>query len=240
MITQKQLKDYFLSLKNAVYVWGADGQKITQELMDSLYKSHGTAKYNKTYYKNKFIEGCGRIGADCSGAFRKVSGYDTTAAGYYNRCKKKGKISTLPKNKICMVFKRDYKKKINHIGCYTGDGYVSELASSKLNYQRKKLDGNGWDDWGYPDFISDYDTYSTDYGKEEEEMNMPTIKKGSTGKVVKIWQVIVGVEVDGEFGSKTKATTIELQKELFPDEPKEWDGIVGPKTWKGGLDTIIN
>ncbi len=240
MITQKEMKDHFLSLKNAVYIWGANGQKITEELMDALYKSYGTTKYNREYYKKKLIEGLGRIGADCSGAFRKISGYDATAAGYYNRCKKKGKIDSLPKDKICMVFKRDYKNKINHIGCYTGDGYVSEMASSKLNYERKKLDGNGWDDWGFPDFVSDYDTYSTGYGKEDEEMNMPTIKKGSTGKVVKIWQVIAGVEVDGEFGSKTKVATIEMQKELFPDEPNEWDGIVGPKTWKAGLTVITN
>ena len=71
MITQKEMKSHFLSLKNAVYVWGANGQKITEALMDALYKSYGTSKYNREYYKNKLIEGLGRIGADCSGAFKK-------------------------------------------------------------------------------------------------------------------------------------------------------------------------
>ena len=155
-VTQKQLKEHFLSLKDALYVWGANCKVITKEYMDKLFRDCGTDKYDREYYNKALEEGEGKIGSDCSGALNPVSGYDTTAQGYYGRCTGKGKIDTIPKDKVLLVFKRNSKKKITHVGCYTGDGYVSEMASTKKDYQRKPLDGNGWDDWGLPDFV-DYD-----------------------------------------------------------------------------------
>ena len=73
---------------------------------------------------------------------------------------------------------------------------------------------------------------------EGNEFDMPTIKKGSKGKAVKVWQAIIDVEIDGDFGSKTKAATIEFQKKAFPNDSSEWDGIVGSKTWKAGLESL--
>jgi peptidoglycan hydrolase-like protein with peptidoglycan-binding domain len=37
--------------------------------------------------------------------------------------------------------------------------------------------------------------------------------------------------VNGVFGPKTKAAVLAFQLDAFPGQPKEWDGIVGPKTW---------
>ncbi|MFG2873722.1 peptidoglycan-binding protein [Streptomyces sp. NPDC048337] len=36
---------------------------------------------------------------------------------------------------------------------------------------------------------------------------------------------------DGSFGPNTERAVINAQKALFPDQPAEWDGEVGPKTW---------
>lgn len=41
---------------------------------------------------------------------------------------------------------------------------------------------------------------------------------------------------DSFFDSGLKATVIEFQKIVFPNEPKEWDGIVGGKTWSKFLE----
>ena len=159
-VRQAELKQHFIDLGNngAIYVWGANGQTITQELVDKLFKSFGNSKYNRKYYDNKLKEGEGKPGADCSGAIKPMSGYDTTATGYYNHCVDKGDIAFIPTNKVCLVFKKNSSGRITHVGCYTADGYVSEMASSKLNYQRKPLKNNGWDLWGMPDFISDRKT----------------------------------------------------------------------------------
>lgn len=54
---------------------------------------------------------------------------------------------------------------------------------------------------------------------ESEEYDMTTIKKGSKGKAVKVWQIIVGATADGNFGSGTESATKTWQKVhgLTPD-----------------------
>ncbi len=63
---------------------------------------------------------------------------------------------------------------------------------------------------------------------------MPTIKRGSKGDAVKIWQVIVGATVDGNFGAKTEAATKEFQKK----HGLTVDGWVGAKSWPVGLRSV--
>lgn len=71
--------------------------------------------------------------------------------------------------------------------------------------------------------------------KKVSDTKMPTIKKGSAGKAVKIWQTIIDVSVDGAFGSKTEKATIAFQKA----HGLEQDGIVGAMTWKAGLESLL-
>lgn len=68
----------------------------------------------------------------------------------------------------------------------------------------------------------------------EEEYNMEIIKKGSKGKAVKIWQIVIGENADGIFGAGTERSTKEFQNKhgLLAD------GIVGKKSWKVGLDSV--
>jgi len=54
-----------------------------------------------------------------------------------------------------------------------------------------------------------------------------TIRQGSTGPDVVLWQKIVGVTADGVFGPKTDAATRKWQS----DYGLPADGIVGPLTW---------
>ena len=68
------------------------------------------------------------------------------------------------------------------------------------------------------------------------EYNMQTIRKGSKGKAVKIWQVILGytgTKIDGVFGSGTERDTKIWQKAHGLDD----DGVVGKKSWKAGLES---
>lgn len=64
-----------------------------------------------------------------------------------------------------------------------------------------------------------------------EEYHMPTIKYGSKGKAVKIWQIIVDVEPDGDFGPDTEEATRKFQQK----KNLTVDGIVGSKSWNAGL-----
>ena len=70
--------------------------------------------------------------------------------------------------------------------------------------------------------------------KSEEEYDMTTIKRGSKGKAVKVWQIIVGATADGTFGSGTESKT----KNWQASHGLIADGIVGPKSWKVGLESL--
>lgn len=70
--------------------------------------------------------------------------------------------------------------------------------------------------------------------KKVSDTKMPTIRKGSKGQAVKVWQVIVGVEVDGSFGDKTEAATKAFQKK----NKLTVDGVVGTNTWRSGLESV--
>ena len=66
--------------------------------------------------------------------------------------------------------------------------------------------------------------------KESEDYSMNTIKKGSKGKSVKVWQIIIGTTADGNFGSGTENMTKTWQKN---------HGLtVGKNSWKTGLESL--
>lgn len=71
-------------------------------------------------------------------------------------------------------------------------------------------------------------------GKKAEDTKMTEIKKGSKGKAVKVWQVILGINADGDFGATTLSKTKAFQKKHGLTQ----DGIVGDSTWKAGLKTL--
>jgi hypothetical protein len=69
-----------------------------------------------------------------------------------------------------------------------------------------------------------------------ESLPIPrTVKKGNTGKAVKVVQSILGgLTIDGKFGTKTDAAVRAYQKR----QGLTVDGIVGPKTWSVMLSTM--
>ena len=67
-----------------------------------------------------------------------------------------------------------------------------------------------------------------------EDYNMKTIKKGSKGNAVKVWQIIIGAAADGNFGSGTESATKTWQSK----HGLAADGIVGKMSWKAGLEAL--
>lgn len=155
MATDKQLVEWFEDLyKNkAIYLWGANGEEITKKLTDKLFNWFGSKTYSQKYYDAKLIEGINKIGADCSGAFKPISGFDTTAQGYYGRCTEKGSIVKIPRDKACQVFHKNLSGRITHIGLYCGNGYTIEMKSSKDNCVKQKLNLLRWTYYGVPDWM---------------------------------------------------------------------------------------
>ena len=63
---------------------------------------------------------------------------------------------------------------------------------------------------------------------------MPIIFKGSKGKAVEVWQVILGIEPTGYFDDATMLETEQFQRE----HRLVVDGIVEKFTWAAGLGTL--
>lgn len=77
-------------------------------------------------------------------------------------------------------------------------------------------------------------TAATTTSTNTEDYNMKTIKKGSKGNAVKVWQIIIGAAADGNFGSGTERMT----KTWQGNHGLTADGIVGAKSWKAGLEAL--
>ncbi|MCM1217040.1 MAG: peptidoglycan-binding protein [Lachnospiraceae bacterium] len=75
--------------------------------------------------------------------------------------------------------------------------------------------------------LSDSSTSSSPSTPNKEAKDMPLLKKGSKGEDVKTLQKLLGVDVDGIFGSKTEAAVKEFQQK----NKLKVDGKVGPETW---------
>lgn len=235
MKTQKEVKEYALAAKDWIYVWGANGEPLTQALINRLYRDYGSASYPLSYYNNKLATGAGKMAADCSGFMMPLSGYDDTAHGYYNACVQKGVIGGLLSDKVCLVFKRNSSGRMYHIGIYLGDGTVAEMASSAANYQHKSMYGAGWTHWGRPKWIDYSDAVDPHKCILDLDIPLPSLVKGHNCGYVKTLQQLLVARgystngVDGIFGSGTEAAVAQFQHDA--GVKVNYPGTVGAKTW---------
>ena len=233
---QRDARPYYINVKDShcIYVWGMNFCTIiTQETIDKAYRDNHTSKYNRKYYDDKLKEGKGKPGSDCSGMHHDLSGYDTTAQGYYNKCTGKGPFSTLPTHSLVLLFKGSSSQNIIHTGIYLGDGMCIHMKSSKDNCVYESVDKHGWTAYGFADFI--------DYSKPLDVKPVLTreLRINCKGVDVKLLQERLNTlgfncgKVDGVFGKNTKTAVINFQHSKKLTE----DGIVGKNTAKA-LDFI--
>lgn len=233
MVTQKQFKEHFENLLNgkAVYLWGANCEIITKELVDKLYRWYGSATYNRAYYDAKLEEGEGRIGADCSGAFYPLSDGDKTAKGYYNACSTKGNIKDMPRDVACMVFNKNW----THVAAYMGNGTTIEMRSSKMNvFEQVPFDESRWAYFGIPEWLEATPELKQEPAEVKEEVEIeggdPVIKN-----IQRFCNDYVDAElvIDGVFGSLTKAALCKALQHYLNvtyNAGLDEDGEFGPLT----------
>lgn len=130
-----------------VYLWGADVQVITKDLIEKLKKKFGTKHYEKISLEIHE----GKMGADCSGFLSPLSGTDMTAATYYAKCPKRGTIDKISTKKVCLIFRKE-NGNVVHVAIYTGDGYLTEMWNG---CERRKFIPSQWTYYGEPDWIEE-------------------------------------------------------------------------------------
>ena len=149
MISAAGFKTYLLGVyrATAVYMWGADCEIGTEELLKKKIEQFGEEHYREL--SKTRIEG--KICADCSGLLTPVSGVNMTAQNYYDRCEITGPANDLPKDKACLLFRKQ-SGRVVHVAGYTGDGYLVEMWNG---CERRKFKASEWTYYGFPTWLEE-------------------------------------------------------------------------------------
>ena len=141
----------------------------------------------------------------------------------------RGEIATLPRDKVCLVFRRD-DGKMAHVGIYQGDGWVIHAKGHDYGVVRERLESidKPLTHWGIP------------MGLYDGQYERPILRRGDNNQYVKIMQTYLVNDgyalkptksaadgCDGIFGQDTEATLMAFQA----DHGLPADGVCGPKTW---------
>lgn len=140
----------------------------------------------------------------------------------------------------------------SHAAIHVGNGRVVHARTDEGNSMTGDQSGNEirvQSYWNYPwNCVLRYpgggssaasDSASSSTSQSETGAVVSTnLRKGSKGAKVKELQenlIKLGYDLgkwgaDGDFGEDTRAAVIEFQKDAFPDNKAEWDGIVGKNT----------
>ena len=160
--TNTGLVAYCKAQKGKPYWYGTYGQKASKKLYNAKKK-----QYPKQYKWSYPTKDAGKKVHDCAGL---IKGYlwssspsaspkynakqDFGATGFYNKAKKKGKISSFKKIAVQLVFKGNDKTK-THVGVYIGNNYVIEAKGHKYGVIQSKFSTGGWKYWAQCHLIKD-------------------------------------------------------------------------------------
>lgn len=135
------------------YWFGTYGQKATAALYHKKKK-----QYPKHYKTKDFPKQYGKKVHDCAGLIKGAlwsntpnsqpkynKNQDFGATGFYNKAKKKGRISTFDRKSGRLVFKGNDKTK-THVGVYSG-GYVYEAKGHAYGVRKTKFNKRYWPYW---------------------------------------------------------------------------------------------
>lgn len=138
----------------------------------------------------------------------------------------------------------------SYVGTFENNGKTYNVIECTGSWERKILfswvDSDGvrrrWKGgvangrWAKHGKMTAWLAYGSDPKKEtcHISLDLPILKKGDTGKAVKLWQMIVGASADGIFGPATEKATKGFQN----TKKIAIDGIVGHDSWTSGLEEL--
>jgi len=236
------------------YVYASQGQNCTPEWRKSRIPYCPSEKYVSMINTNCPVlsgkqpacDGCDFVDTDvfdCAGFVLSllqragVPFYGQGATTQWNTASNwaaQGEISTMPKNLVCVVYKRK-EGKMSHAGMSMGDGGGGVIhCSTFVKRGNAYTDYSKWTHWGIPRGLYTDKELREAGIKVQDGDNLPTLRRGSQGDEVADLQMLMNskygyeLEVDGNFGRATEAAVKDFQSK----HGLTADGIVGKKTWK--------
>ena len=244
MTKAEEAKAWALSRVGCPYIYGGTGQICTtsyREARAAQYPNYAGKIYNNCPILSGKTDSCanckwcdadtnvGKRAYDCAQLVRwcmnhvgisMVSGANSQWT--QTNWESAGEIGSIPKNKLCIVYRYDDdKKRMGHTGIYLGDGYIVHAKGHDYGVVKELLGNPKFTHWGVPaGLYSEVNIYSM------------TLRKGDSGASARELQRLLNdhgysLDVDGKFGAKT----LEAVKDFQKKSGLKVDGIVGAQTW---------
>lgn len=150
-----------------------------------------------------------------------------------------GTIDTLPKDKLCLVYREDTDGKKHHTGIYCGNGKIIHAKGHDYGVVQQDLGVPKFTHWGIPRGLYDIG------GGTDMKPTWPTLRYGDSGLFVIILQGLLAANglgigksgllstgVDGKFGGKTQNAVKEYQAMTG----QNITGVCGSATWNSLLE----
>ena len=162
--------EYAKSKIGCGYIWGATGQKCNQELIKRLVlNGHVNPNIAKKWIGKQVFDCAGLVAK----AFQQVGiKLATGASSAWRKTKweSKGEISSLPKNKVCILYQHA-NGKMQHTGIYIGNGEYIDSAGERIGVRKSKMPWR-WTHWGIPkEFYDVKEDKSSD--KKDQDKPVP-------------------------------------------------------------------
>jgi len=159
--TNTNLAKFCLEVVGTAYWMGCFGQKASRSLYNQKKADYTQYYPPKSWTEASFVDDFGKPVTDCAGLFKwflwaksmedKTPTYkaseDWGSNTLYNKCTEKGKINTLPSEKIGLgVFK--VKNGIRHHVGFIVDNSGTVVEAKGHAYGTVKSKASEWDEWG--------------------------------------------------------------------------------------------
>lgn len=229
------------------YIYGGTGRTCTPDYRRTQMKEY--AKYADLIVANcqqlksttcttckgcKWaIDGKGRLAYDCAQLVRfamKTIGIAMVSGAHSQWLKTAfvttGEIKDMPRDMMCIAYRKDSDGKMHHTVMYLGDGTVIHAKGHNYGVVKERLENVTLTHYGIPSGM--YSNAELRSMGIDPGLNLPTLRRSSSGKLVEeLQRKLGGLTVDGVFGQKTETAVEAYQKA----HKLTVDGVVGPKTW---------
>ena len=235
--TNTNLAKFCLSVVGAPYWFGTFGQTASRALYNEKKSQYSQYYPPKSWTEASFTKDFGKRVCDCAGLIKwflwadnminKNPSYkaseDWGATTFYNKCTSKGKIGTLPADKVGLLVFNGNDSTKSHVGVIVdNDGTVVEAKGHAYGVVKSKA--SSWGYWGKCNLIK----YETQPQPTPTPTPTPT---GNTYQVVNIHTFLAIRSSPENLGDKNKVGELKNGAVVTVEETKNGWAKISAKLW---------
>lgn len=141
------------------YVWGASGGVLTSSKLQSYHRAHPDhvdVNICKKWIGKEVFDCAGLVYAAFASVGISLAKGATSIWGLKSKFEQTGRINTLPRDKVCILFREEKDKpgRMAHTGIYIKNGQYIHSSGSKTGVVPGTMNGS-WTHWALPKGVND-------------------------------------------------------------------------------------